>query len=45
MDGHWIYWHENGNKRFEGSFKEGKMSNGKYWNSKGETVNSLKEAK
>ena len=37
-------WHENGQKMTEGNFKNGKRISVKYWNSKGEPVDSLEEA-
>ena len=36
--------HPNGQKRNEGNFKDGKEISIKYWNSKGEPVDSLEEA-
>ena len=46
-DGAWMYWHENGQKESEKNFKTGKLVEGsaKYWNSKGEPVDSLEEAR
>ena len=44
MDGLWVQWHENGQKRFQGNFNDGKEIIAKYWNSKGEEVDSLEEA-
>ena len=43
-DGLHVHWHENGQKRFQGSFNDGKEIIAKYWNSKGEEVDSLEEA-
>ena len=43
-DGLWVLWHENGQKRFQGNFNDGKEIIAKYWNSKGEEVDSLEEA-
>ena len=45
-DGLWVSWHKNGQKSWEGNFKEGEEVEGsaKYWNSKGEPVESFKEA-
>ena len=45
-DGLWTVWHENGQKQFEENWKDGKLVEGseKYWNSKGEPVDSLEEA-
>ena len=37
-------WHENGLKQMEAMFKEGELISEKYWNSKGEEVDSLEEA-
>ena len=41
-----VEWYENGKKRMETNWKEGKLVEGseKFWNSKGEEVNSLEEA-
>ena len=39
-----IAWHENGQKAIEENYKDGKKVSGKYWNSKGEEVDSLEEA-
>ena len=46
-DGLWMGWHENGQKKSESNYKESKLVEGskKYWNSKGEPVDSLEEAK
>ena len=46
MDGLVMSWYENGQKRGEANFKNGKVVEGsaKYWNSKGEPVDSEKEA-
>ena len=45
-DGQWTRWHENGQKQFEANWKDGKPVKGseKYWNSKGEPVDSQEEA-
>lgn len=43
-DGLLVVWHENGQKMGEGSYKDGKEVSSKYWNSKGEPVDSRKEA-
>ena len=43
-DGLAVLWHENGQKRAEGNFKDGKQISAKFWNSKGEPVESFKEA-
>ncbi|MDB4556762.1 hypothetical protein N9005_05855, partial [Akkermansiaceae bacterium] len=37
-------WHENGQKRTEINHKDNKPISEKYWNSKGEEVDSLEEA-
>jgi len=46
-DGLVVEWHENGQKLFEGNFKDGEEVEGsrKYWNSKGEPVDTIEEAK
>ena len=40
------FWHENGQKSFESNWKDGEPVEGseKFWNSKGEPVDSLEEA-
>ena len=43
-DGLWVAWHENGQKKAEGTFKDGEEVSGKYWNSKGEEVETRQEA-
>ena len=45
-DGLGVEWYENGKKRMETNWKEGKLVEGseKFWNSKGEEVNSLEGA-
>ena len=43
-DGLTIIWHDNGQKRAELNFKDGKQISKKWWNSKGEPVDSQKEA-
>ena len=45
-DGLSVGWHENGQKVYEGNYKDGKLVEGsaKYWNSKGEPVDSEEEA-
>ena len=40
-DGPYTKWHENGQKEWEATFKYGEKVSGKYWNSKGEEVESL----
>ena len=37
-------WHENGQKLREARYKNGVVISEKYWNSKGESVNSFAEA-
>ena len=44
-DGLSVAWHENGQKLFEVNFKDGKRISAKYWNSKGEPVDTWQEAK
>jgi antitoxin component YwqK of YwqJK toxin-antitoxin module len=44
MDGLETLWHENGQKQSEGNYKNGKKISGKYWNSKGEPVDTREEA-
>ena len=44
-DGLNINWHKNGQKLYEANFKDGKRIYEKYWNSKGEPVDSLEEAR
>ena len=45
--GLWVEWHENGKKMSEEIYKDHKLVEGsaKYWNSKGEPVDSREEAK
>ena len=43
-DGLVLTWHENGQKHGEGNYKDGKKISGKWWNSKGEPVDSREEA-
>ncbi len=43
-DGLAVQWYENGKKKGEGNFKDGELVSAKYWNSKGERVDSLEEA-
>ena len=42
-DGPYTLWHENGQKRTEGIWKDGERLSGKYWNSKGEEVETEEE--
>jgi antitoxin component YwqK of YwqJK toxin-antitoxin module len=44
QDGLWTSWHEDGQKKSEVAWKDGKLISAKYWNSKGEEVDSRKEA-
>ena len=43
-DGRDTLWHENGQKRSEGTYKDGEQVSAKYWNSKGEEVETKEEA-
>ena len=43
-DGLVIEWYENGQKAAEATFKDGEEVSGKYWNSKGEEVETKEEA-
>ena len=43
-DGLWTEWHETGQKQFGENFKDGELISAKYWNSKGEPVDSEEEA-
>ena len=43
-DGLWTSWYENGQKRHEMTYKDGKMISEKWWNSKGEEVETWEEA-
>ena len=40
-----VGWHENGKKQVEANFKDGELISEKYWNSKGEPVDTWQEAK
>ena len=44
QDGLATYWHKNRQKRAEGTMKDGKLISAKYWNSKGEEVETLEES-
>ena len=44
LDGPLVIWHENGQKKAEGNFKDNELISGKFWNSKGEEVDSLEKA-
>ncbi len=43
QDGLFTSWHENGQKRSEVNYMDGNQISGKYWNSKGHSVNSYDE--
>jgi len=43
-DGLALQWHENGQKQGEAYFKDGVQISVKFWNSKGEPVDSLRES-
>ena len=43
-DGQSVMWHKNGQKHTEGNFKDGILISEKFWNSKGESVDSEEEA-
>ena len=44
-DGPHTSWHENGQKAAEGTSKDGEEVSGKYWNSKGEEVETIQETR
>ena len=44
LDGPVTMWHENGQKAVEGTWKDGEEVSAKYWNSKGEEVETFQEA-
>ena len=44
LDGLMTKWHENGQKKSEGIYKDGEEVSAKYWNSKGEEVETIEEA-
>ncbi len=44
MEGLYLRWHENGEKFIEANYKDDKRIYRKYWNSKGEPVDSLEQA-
>jgi len=44
QDGLWTEWGENGQKKAEGTLKDGEKLSTKYWNAKGEEVETLEEA-
>ena len=43
-DGLIVLWHENGQKAMERNFKDGEQVSANYWNSNGDSVDSLEEA-
>jgi len=43
-EGQELHWHKNGQSMSKGNFKDGKLISERYWNSKGEPVDSFKEA-
>ena len=44
LDGLWIWWHENGQKQEEATHKDGERISARYWNSKGEEVETWEES-
>ena len=44
LNGRATAWHENGQKMKEGTYKDGEEVSAKYWNSKGEEVETAEEA-
>ncbi len=44
-DGRATAWHENGQKQAEATFKDGEEVSGKYWNSKGEEVETHQKSR
>ena len=40
-----VTWHENGQKAIEANYKDGEKVSAKYWNSKGEPVDTIEEAR
>ena len=44
LDGPSVMWHKNGQKKSEANFKNGKLISDKYWNRKGDPVDSFEEA-
>jgi antitoxin component YwqK of YwqJK toxin-antitoxin module len=44
-DGLFVAWHENGQNFSEINYKDGTLISSKFWNSKGEEVDSVEEAK
>ena len=43
-DGLQTFWHENGQKWTEQTYKDGRWVSAKYWNSKGEEVETYQES-
>ena len=43
-DGLWTRWHENGQKKVEATYKDGERISEKWWNAKGEEVETPEEA-
>jgi len=39
-----VWWHENGQKQAEATYKDGEEVSAKYWNRKGEEVETEEEA-
>ena len=39
-----VWWHENGQQQAEVAYKDGEEVSAKYWNSKGEEVDSLEQS-
>ena len=44
-DGLMVRWHANGLKKSEANYKDGKQISKKWWNNKGEPVDTIEEAK
>ncbi len=45
LDGRRTYWHKNGQKRAEATYKDGERVSGKWWNRKGEEVETAEDAR
>ena len=43
-DGLFLEWHANGQKMYESTYKDGELISEKWWNAKGEEVETRKEA-
>ena len=43
-NGLWVWWYKNGQKKSEANYKDGKQISKKWWNNKGEPVDSWEEA-